>query len=108
MADKVTGPGGLPLNPSVEAPTRASPPSGAAPAVNAPAVKMSVDITTDLAADLRAGRITAKAAIDKVIDRVVDRQVGVNAPAAIREQVRTALADVVADDPLLGEKLKQL
>jgi hypothetical protein len=97
VADKVTGPGGLPLNPSVEAPTRGRPPSGVA-----------ADMTMDLAADLRAGRITAKAAIDKVIDRVVDRQVGVNAPAAIREQVRTALADVVAGDPLLGEKLKQL
>ena len=106
MADKVTGSGGLPLSPSVEAPTRASPPFGIARAGTAGTV--SADITTDLAADLRAGRITAEAAIDKVIDRVVDRQVGVNAPAAIREQVRTALADVVAGDPLLGEKLRQL
>jgi hypothetical protein len=98
VAGKVTGPGGLPPSLSVAAPTRAGPPARTAPA----------DITTDLAADLRAGRITAQAAIDKVIDRVVDRQVGVNAPASVREQVRIALADVVAGDPLLGEKLKQL
>ena len=62
----------------------------------------------NLAADLRAGRITPKAAIDKVINRIVDQQLGTGAPAAVREQVRSALADAVADDPLLGEKLKQL
>ena len=98
VAGKVTGPGALPPSPSVAAPTR----------VGTTADTTSVDMTRDLAADLRAGRITAKAAIDKVIDRVVDRQVGVNAPAAVREQVRSALVEVVAGDPLLGDKLKQL
>jgi hypothetical protein len=103
VAGKVTGTGGLPPTPSVAVSTRAGATAGTAPAGNMP-----TDITTDLAADLRAGRITAKAALDKVIDRVVDRQVGVNAPAAVREQVRTALAEVVAGDPLLGAKLNQL
>ena len=43
-----------------------------------------------------------------MIDRVVDKQLGANAPAAVRAQVRSALVDAVADDPLLGEKLKLL
>jgi hypothetical protein len=103
VAGKVTGPDGLPPTPAVTAPTR-----GGTAVGTAPAGTVAADITADLAADLRAGRITAQAAIDKMIDRVVDRQVGVNAPAAVREQVRIALAEVVAGDPLLGEKLKQL
>jgi hypothetical protein len=74
----------------------------------AAAPNITADLTADLAAALRAGRITPRAAIEKVIDRVVDRQLGADAPPAVREQVRIALADAVADDPLLGEKLGQL
>jgi hypothetical protein len=62
----------------------------------------------DLAAELQAGRITPKAALERVIDRIVDKQLGTNAPAAIREKVRAALEDAVADDPLLAEKIKSL
>jgi hypothetical protein len=124
VAGKVTGPGGgLPPTPPVDAPKgpgeKAEIPAaggprfadrlaGAPPAQPAAAAGRTDTITADLAADLRAGRITPQAAIDKVIDRIVDRQLGAGAPPAVREQVRMALVDAVADDPLLGEKLKQL
>jgi hypothetical protein len=65
-------------------------------------------LTADIAAELAAGRIDAKAALDRVIARVVDKQVGPGAPAAVREAVRAALESAVADDPLLGEKIKSL
>jgi hypothetical protein len=65
-------------------------------------------LTADVAAELAAGRIDAKAALDRVIARVVDKKVGPNAPAAIREAVRAALESAVADDPVLGEKIKSL
>jgi hypothetical protein len=65
-------------------------------------------LTADVAAELAAGRINAKAALDRVIERVVDKQLGVGAPAAVREKVRAALESAVADDPLLIEKIKTL
>jgi hypothetical protein len=65
-------------------------------------------LTGDLAAELQAGRITPKTALERVIDRIVDKQLGTNAPAAVREKVRAALEDAVADDPLLAEKIKSL
>ena len=120
MAGKVTGPGGgLPPTPAVSEPGgKVETPAAGAPrfadklagasSVQAPGAARAGGITTDLAADLRAGRITPKDALDKVIDRVVDNQLGANAPAAVRAQVRSALVDAVADDPLLGEKLKLL
>ena len=46
--------------------------------------------------------------LNSVIDRVLDQQVGVNAPAAVREQVGTALRQALEDDPLLAEKLRAL
>ena len=65
-------------------------------------------LTADVAAELAAGRIDAKAALNRVLDRVVDKQLGPGAPAAVREKVRAALEDAVADDPLLSEKIKSL
>jgi hypothetical protein len=65
-------------------------------------------LTADVATELAAGRIDAKAALDRVIERVVDKQVGPGAPAAVREKVRAALESAVADDPLLGEKIRSL
>ena len=113
---KVNGPGGAPPS-DIPAPTKDDA-SGAVGgtrfadklgAATAPARAAEPGGTTaDLAAQLGAGKISAKAAIDKVIDRVVDRQVGVNAPAAVREKVRAALETAVADDPLLSEKIRAL
>jgi len=65
-------------------------------------------LTADIAAALEAGRIDAKTALDRVIARVVDQQVGPGAPTAVREALRAALESAVADDPLLGEKIKAL
>jgi hypothetical protein len=64
--------------------------------------------TADLAADLRAGKISPQTAVDRVIDRVVDKQLGTNAPAAVREKLRAALENAVADDPLLADKIRGL
>jgi hypothetical protein len=65
-------------------------------------------LTADVAAQLAAGRIDAKAALDRVIERVVDKQLGPGAPAAVREKVRAALESAVADDPVLGDKIRSL
>ena len=73
-----------------------------------PAATAVRGLTADVAAELAAGRIDAKAALDRVIERVVDKQVGPGAPAAVREKVRAALESAVADDPLLGEKIRSL
>jgi hypothetical protein len=62
----------------------------------------------DLAGQLKAGKITPQAAVDRVIDRVVDKQLGTNAPPAVREKLRTALENAVADDPLLADKIRGL
>jgi hypothetical protein len=119
----VAGPSGPDARP--QGPTGANEPSearsegsfadklgGAKPAGKASAGQASgaspAGLTGDLAAELQAGRITPKAALERVIDRIVDKQVGTNAPAAVREKVRAALEDAVADDPLLAEKIKSL
>jgi hypothetical protein len=65
-------------------------------------------VTADLAAELKAGKISPQTAVDRVIDRVVDKQLGSNAPAAVREKLRTALEHAVADDPLLADKIRGL
>jgi hypothetical protein len=38
----------------------------------------------------------------------VEKQLGTNAPAAVREKVRAALENAVADDPLLADKIRSL
>lgn len=82
--------------------------AAAAPA-GSPATFRAGDVAvSDLAAELRAGKLSSKAAIDQVLDRVVARQIGPEAPAAVRDQVRAALQDAVENDPLLAEKLRQL
>ena len=65
-------------------------------------------ITDDISARLKTGSLDAKAAVEHVLERVLDRQLGANAPAPIREQVRAALQDAIATDPLLIEKVKAL
>ena len=77
-------------------------------ATGTPASSAAGSVTADLAADLKAGKLSPQAAVDRVIDRVVDKQLGTNAPAAVREKLRTALENAVADDPLLADKIRGL
>ena len=126
MAGKVTGPGGgppggAPIAGSDESrPVAESRPpfadklkSAGAPAsttttTGKEAPTAAGNVTADLAAELKAGKISPQAAVDRVIDRVVDKQLGTNAPAAVREKLRTALENAVADDPLLADKIRGL
>jgi len=81
----------------------AGPPPGATapePATQAP--------TAALARDLEAGRLTPAAAVDQILEQVLAQQVGPDAPAAVREQVRAALKDALENDPLLAEQLRRL
>jgi hypothetical protein len=129
VAGKVTGPGG---GPPGSAPTTGSdesrpvaegrPPfadklnsagaptstTGTARTAGKEAPAAGSSATADLAAELKAGKISPQAAVDRVIDRVVDKQLGTNAPAAVREKLRTALENAVADDPLLADKIRGL
>ena len=123
MAGKVTGPGGGPpagapiagndeSRPVVEGrPAFADKLKSAGPPTSTTgkeAPTSAGSVTADLAADLKAGKISPQAAVDRVIDRVVDKQLGTNAPAAVREKLRTALENAVADDPLLADKIRGL
>jgi hypothetical protein len=65
-------------------------------------------LTSDIAADLQAGKIDPKAALDRVVERVLDQQLGADAPAAVREQLRAALRETINSDPLLTERLRGL
>jgi hypothetical protein len=62
----------------------------------------------DLAADLDAGKLDARAAVEQLMDRVLDLQLGPDAPAAVRQQVESALRDALESDPLLAAKLRDL
>jgi len=118
---KVTGPGDPPLP---QPPESAEPtaPAGAAD-VDEPGAAAGADrpgaateaanadgpvAIGDLAADLQAGRLTRDGAIEKLVDRVIAQHAGPDAPPAVREKVRAALADALDGDPLLAEKLKAL
>ena len=79
-------------------------PPGAAPAAR-PA---ELNPTATIASDLHAGRLTPAAAVDRILEQVLDQQVGADAPAAVREQVRAALQDALENDPLLAEQLRRL
>jgi hypothetical protein len=94
-----------PNRPFVENVARPRQAAGASSATGARASDVSVN---DLAADLEAGRLTSRDAIDKIVDRVLARQIGPEAPAAIRDQVRTTLQEAIASDPLLADKLRQV
>jgi hypothetical protein len=80
---------------------------GQAP-VEGPARTATTHLVADISADLQAGRITPQVALEKVISRVIDHQVGLNAPAGVRERVSQALRQALEDDPLLAEKLTAL
>jgi hypothetical protein len=123
VAGKVTGPGGAPPggapiagNDESRPVAESRPPfadklksAGAATSTTAKEAPTAAgSVTADLAADLKAGKISPQAAVDRVIDRVVDKQLGTHAPAAVREKLRTALENAVADDPLLADKIRGL
>jgi hypothetical protein len=63
---------------------------------------------SDLAAELRAGKLTPEAAVDQLLERVVAGQVGPDASAALRDQVRVALRDAIESDPVLAAKVSGL
>jgi hypothetical protein len=65
-------------------------------------------LTADIAADLKSGKLDPKAALDKVVERVLDRQLGTDAPAAVRNQLRDALRDTISSDPFLADRLRGL
>ena len=130
MAGKVTGPGGAPPGgvppggvagsdesrpvaesrpPFADRLKSAGAPGGATATTGKEAPGATADLAVDdLASQLKAGKISPQAAVDRVIDRVVDKQLGTNAPAAMREKLRTALENAVADDPLLADKIRGL
>jgi len=119
VVGKVSGPGsgpppvGGPADEKSEGPSGAGGPKFADKLAATDPSKRAGDpaarsLTADVAAELAAGRIDAKAALDRVIERVVDKQVGPGAPAAVREKVRAALESAVADDPVLGDKIRSL
>jgi hypothetical protein len=103
--DKIEGPsgaGGKRFADKLGATDAARPSSEAAPA------QAARGLTADVAAELAAGRIDQKAALDRVIERVIDKQLGPGAPAAVREKVRAALQNAVAEDPVLTDKIRSL
>jgi hypothetical protein len=88
FADKLDRPAGI-------TPGSAAAPSGGVP-------------VADLAAELRAGRLGSRAAVDELVNRIIAQQLGPQAPAGVREQVRAALQEALESDPLLADKLRRL
>ncbi|MES1206540.1 MAG: hypothetical protein ABUS79_11440 [Pseudomonadota bacterium] len=82
------------------APSRTAPPSSLDAAAG---VRVG-----EVAADLRAGRLTAADAVNQMLELVVEQQVGRQAPASLRDQVRAALQDAIENDPLLARKFLEL
>jgi hypothetical protein len=75
----------------------------------APRATGAVDpLTSDIAAELKAGKLAPEAALDRVVERVLDKQLGANAPAALRDQVRNALRDTISSDPMIADRLRGL
>jgi hypothetical protein len=89
----------------------ATPPAAGA-AAGAPAAGAATGpapiATSEIAADFAAGRVSAQAAVDRVVEQVLSRQLGADAPAAARDQLRAALQEALASDPLLANQLRKL
>jgi hypothetical protein len=81
-------------------------PAGPDPA--AAASREAPIVSPDIATDLVGGRLDPQSAVNKVVEQVLTRQLGPDAPAAVREQVRAALQDALENDPLLADKLRRL
>jgi hypothetical protein len=83
--------------------------AGRAPPASSPRATGAVDpLTSDIAADLKAGKLAPEAALDRVVERVLDKQLGADAPAALRDQVRNALRDTISSDPMIADRLRGL
>lgn len=65
-------------------------------------------VAQDLGAALEGGRVGVKEATQKLIDHVLDQQVGPDAPVALREKLRSVLAESLENDPVLKDKLRAL
>jgi hypothetical protein len=77
--------------------------------VSAPRATGAVDpLTSDIAAELKAGKLAPEDALERVVERVLDKQLGADAPAALRDQVRNALRDTISSDPMLADRLRGL
>jgi hypothetical protein len=120
---KVTGPGSgvpgagqdAPADPApireraAESPTFADKVGGAEQNAAPGAAGSLTDAVTDgIMADLQAGRLDARAAVEKLVEAVIDGQLGADAPASARDQLRAVLHDALESDPLLTEKLRQV
>ncbi len=83
--------------------------AGRATPASAPRATGAVDpLTSDIAAELKAGKLAPEAALDRVVERVLDKQLGADAPAALRDQVRNALRDTISSDPMIADRLRGL
>lgn len=65
-------------------------------------------VAQELAAALQTGKVGLHEATQQLIEHVLDKQVGAEAPAALREKLRSVLSESLESDPLLREKLKAL
>jgi len=65
-------------------------------------------VAQELATALKGGKVGLHEATQHLIEHVLDKQVGPDAPAALREKLRSVLAESLESDPLLREKLKAL
>jgi hypothetical protein len=55
-----------------------------------------------IAADLDAGSISPEMAIQRIVDATIDAQLGPDAPAALRDELRAVLEQLLHEDPHLG------
>ena len=78
-------------------------PQGTSGATSAPAG----DLLAQVSARLRAGEVTRDQAVDLLIEAVIEKKAGV-APPALRQRLQDALRALVAEDPLLGDKVRRL
>ena len=65
-------------------------------------------VSPEISSELAAGRLSPRAAVDRVVEQVLSRQLGPDAPAAVRDQVRAALQEALQNDPLLTDKLRRM
>src|SRR5689334_1626998 len=76
--------------------------SAATSPTSAPSAASSSDPIALISADLDAGRITPEMAIQRIVDASIDSQLGPDAPAAVRSELRAVLEQLLREDPHLG------
>lgn len=84
--------------------------SGAVGGVSAekPISEASKTALQQVASELQAGKITPEHAVDRVVHLVLDQQLGSDAPAAVRNNVETALRNTLESDPMLADRVRKL